>query len=164
MVHRRIGSDAVRSRLRPSAVAARVVLACVLALGAWSASSCGQRKLPFEPGGSGPPPDPNATFTRVQNEVFTGNCVIAGCHATLGAREGMSLAAGQAYGNIVRVPSVERPDLFRINPSNPDLSYMVKKLRGDADITGLRMPDGGSLTPAQIQLVIDWVRRGAPHD
>ncbi|MDD5563804.1 MAG: hypothetical protein PHQ91_08835 [Thermoanaerobaculaceae bacterium] len=126
-------------------------------------AGCGQRKLPFEPGVI-TPPDPNATFTRVQNEVFTGNCAIAGCHAALGAREGMNLSAGAAYANIVRVPSLERPDLSRIEPGDPDRSYLVKKLRGDPDITGLRMPDGGTLSPAQIQLVIDWTRRGAPND
>jgi len=126
-------------------------------------ASCGQRKLPFEPN-TGPPPDPNATFTRVQNEVFSGNCAIAGCHARLGAQQGMSLAAGTAYANTVRVPSKERPDLFRVSPGNPNGSYLVKKLRGDPDITGLKMPDGGTLTPAQVQLVIDWVRRGAPND
>jgi hypothetical protein len=126
-------------------------------------SSCGERKpLPTEP--TLPPPDPNATFTRVQNEVFTVSCAIAGCHAALGAREGMNLSAGAAYANTVRVPATERPSLSRIEPGDPDLSYLVKKLRGDPDITGLRMPDGGTLTPDEIQLVIDWVRRGAPQE
>jgi hypothetical protein len=126
-------------------------------------SSCGSRKpLPTEP--TSPPPDPNATFTRVQDEVFTVSCAIAGCHAALGAREGMDLSAGAAYGNIVGVPATERPNLNRIEPGDPDLSYLVKKLRGDPDITGLRMPDGGTITPDEIQLVIDWVRRGAPRD
>ena len=135
----------------------------MVVIGSLVVSSCGQRKLPFEPT-VGPPPNPSATFTRVQNEVFTVNCAIAGCHAALGARQGMNLSAGAAYGNTVRVPSVERPDLNRIEPGDPDRSYLVKKLRGDPDITGLRMPDGGSLTSADIQLVIDWVRRGAPND
>lgn len=140
-----------------------LLLALVLLEGALIVVSCGQRKLPFEPV-VGPPPDPNATFTRVQSQVFTVSCAIAGCHATLGAQQGMSLAAGAAYGNIVRVPSVERPDLNRVEPGDPDRSYLIKKLRGDPDITGLRMPDGGTLTADQLQLVIDWVRRGAPHD
>ena len=126
-------------------------------------SSCGERKpLPFEP--TVPPPDPSATFTRVQNEVFTVSCAIAGCHAALGAREGMTLSAGAAYANTVLVPATEQPSLHRVEPGDPDRSYLVKKLRGDPDITGIRMPDGGTLTPAEIQLVIDWVRRGAPHD
>lgn len=152
-----------RARFTPAFSGGRLVYALALLVGALVAAGCGQRKLPFEPGVV-TPPDPNATFTRVQNEVFTGNCAIAGCHAALGAREGMNLSAGAAYANTVRVPSVERPDLSRVEPGDPDKSYLVKKLRGDPDITGLRMPDGGSLTSAQIQLVVDWVRRGAPKD
>lgn len=141
----------------------RAALALALGVAAVVASGCGEKKLPFEPTVS-PTPNPSATFTRVQNEIFTANCAIAGCHASLGPQQGMSLAAGAAYGNIVRVHSVERPDLNRIEPGSPDRSYMVKKLRGDPDITGLRMPNGGTLTAAQIQLVIDWVQRGAPQD
>lgn len=134
------------------------VLAAALA-----AAGCGQRKLPFEPAVA-PTPNPSATFTRVQAVVFTPNCAAAGCHSSLSPQEGMSLAAGAAYGSIVRVPSVERPDLARVEPGDPDRSYLVKKLRGDPDITGVRMPNGSTLSPDEIQLVIDWVRRGAPKD
>ena len=144
-------------------VALRASLAFATLAVAFVATGCGERKLPFEPP-VGPTPNPSATFTRVQNEVFTPNCAVAGCHSTLGPQQGMSLAAGTAYGNIVRVPAVERASLNRVEPGNPDRSYLVKKLRGDPDITGVRMPDGGTLTPAEIQLVIDWVRRGAPND
>ncbi|HPS77097.1 MAG TPA: hypothetical protein PLS53_02975 [Thermoanaerobaculaceae bacterium] len=140
-----------------------VPLAGWVLVGALLAVGCGDRKLPTEPA-AGPTPNPSATFTRVQNEVFTPNCVIAGCHATAGARQGMSLAPGTAYGSIVGVPSVERSDLNRVEPGDADRSYLVKKLRGDPDITGVRMPDGGTLTAAEIQLVIDWVTRGAPND
>jgi hypothetical protein len=154
------GSGTVRSI---ASSASGLALAFALAVIIGLAASCGEVKLPLA-ADTGPQPDPNATFTRVQNEVFTGNCVIAGCHAALGAQRGMSLKAGSAYGNIVGVPSVEMPSLNRIQPGNPDKSYMVKKLRGDADISGVRMPDGGSLSPDKVQLVIDWVRRGAPND
>jgi hypothetical protein len=140
-------------------------LACGLALGLAAAVSagCGKTKLPFA-AETGPPPDPNATFTRVQALVFTPNCAVAGCHAALGPQQGMSLAASASYADTVGARSTERPDLNRIEPGDPDRSYLVKKIRGDADITGVRMPDGGSLTADQIQLVIDWVRRGAPRD
>ncbi len=163
MVERGGGPCRWGKKSRPTPLAGRLLFALALAAGALAGAGCGQRKLPFEPGVV-TPPDPNATFTRVQNEVFTGNCAIAGCHAALGAREGMNLSAGAAYADTVGVPSLERPDLKRIEPGDPDRSYLVKKLRGDPDITGLRMPDGGTLTPAQIQLVIDWTRRGAPKD
>lgn len=128
-----------------------------------AAAGCGTKKtLPFEPGGG--PPSPDATFTRVQNEVFSVSCALSGCHSGASPTGGMNLSAGVAYGNIVGVPSTERADLDRIQPGDPDRSYMVKKLRGDADIVGSRMPLVGSITAAQLQLVVDWVRRGAPHD
>jgi hypothetical protein len=100
----------------------------------------------------------------VQSEVFSVNCALSGCHAGTAPTGGMNLSAGAAYGNIVGVPSTERSDLHRIEPGDPNRSYLVKKIRGDADIVGSPMPLIGSLTDAQRQLVIDWVRRGAPHD
>jgi hypothetical protein len=129
---------------------------------AWT--GCGKMKpLPTEPDGGGPPP-PDATFTRVQTEVFSVSCALAGCHAGNAPTAGMDLSAGVAYGNIVGVTSTERADLKRIEPGDPDRSYLVKKIRGDADISGGTMPLVGSITGGQRQLVIDWVRRGAPQD
>ncbi len=62
--------------------------------------SCGKLKeLPTSPGGgSGEPIDPTATFTRVQNEIFTSSCASIGCHDTLGQQQGLILIKGQAYG------------------------------------------------------------------
>ena len=126
-------------------------------------AACGTKKaLPFEPGGG--PPSPDATFTRVQSDVFTVSCALSGCHAGSAPTAGMNLSAGFAYGNTVGVPSTERGDLQRIAPGDPERSYLVKKLRGDADIVGSPMPLIGSITAGQRQLVIDWVRRGAPND
>jgi hypothetical protein len=130
---------------------------------ALAAAGCGDRKtLPLEPGGG--PPSPDATFTRVQAEVFSVSCALAGCHSGTAPTAGMNLSAGVSYGNIVGVTSTERGDLHRIEPGDPDRSYMVKKIRGDPDIVGSQMPLVGSITTGQRQLVIDWVRRGAPND
>jgi len=135
------------------------LLATTLAL-----SGCGKMKpLPTEPGGEEPPPA-DATFTRVQTEVFSVSCALSGCHAGSAPTAGMDLSAGAAYGNIVGVTSTERGDLKRIEPGDPNRSYLVKKIRGDSDITGGTMPLIGSITTGQRQLVIDWVRRGAPQD
>lgn len=141
----------------------RALLTAFLA-GTLAWTGCGKMKpLPTEPDGGGPPP-PDATFTRVQAEVFSVSCALAGCHAGSAPTAGMNLSAGVAYGNIVGVTSTERGDLLRIEPGDPDRSYLVRKIRGDADIVGSPMPLIGSLTSAQRQLVIDWVRRGAPND
>jgi hypothetical protein len=76
----------------------------------------------------------------------------------------MELTAGRAYGQTVGVASVGSTRL-RVAPGNVPGSYLVSKIRGDATITGDRMPLGGPyLSPAREQLVVDWIRRGAPND
>jgi hypothetical protein len=137
------------------------LIALLAATLAWM--GCGKMKpLPTEPGGGEPSPD--ATFTRVQAEVFSVSCALSGCHAGSAPAAGMDLSAGVAYGNTVGVTSTERGDLNRIEPGDPEHSYLVKKIRGDSDITGGAMPLIGSITTGQRQLVIDWVWRGAPRD
>jgi hypothetical protein len=130
-------------------------------------AGCGQLKeLPTTPGsgGGGDPIDQTATFTRVQNEIFTPTCAKLGCHDTLGQQSAQVLTSGRAYANVVGVPSVEMPQLMRVTPSDPASSYLYRKITG-AGITGDRMPQGlPPLTDAQIKLVRDWIRRGAPND
>lgn len=125
---------------------------------------CGESKrLPTEPDGGGP--DPNATFSRVQGEVFSPSCALSGCHAGAGPAAGLDLGVGAARANLVRVPSSERSDLYRVLPRDPAASYLVKKLRGDPDIAGSRMPlDRPPLGASHLQLVSDWIERGAPED
>ena len=128
-------------------------------------AGCGKLKeLPTEPTGSGDPIDPTATFTRVQNEIFTPTCAQIGCHDRLGRQEDQQLSAGIAYAQIVNHASVEMPQLNRVTPSDPANSYLYRKITG-AGITGDRMPQGGPyLNDAQIKLIRDWIRRGAPND
>lgn len=137
-----------------------VVLAILLA-------SCGRLKeTPTDPttSGGGDPVDPSATFARVQNEVFTPTCARLGCHDTLGQQSQQVLTAGRAYVNTVGVPSVELPQLMRVTPGDPTNSYLYRKIIG-SNITGDRMPQGlPPLSDAQIKLVRDWIRRGAPND
>ena len=137
-----------------------------LAVAVIAAAGCGTVKSPTEP-----PPVSNGpggqafTFARIQAEIFTPNCAKAGCHVTDTATGGMILEAGRAYGQIVNQPSTES-SLDRIEPGDPERSYMVKKLRGDPDITGSQMPfdNPGSLTREQMDGLIGWVRAGAPNN
>ena len=127
-------------------------------------TACGELKTPTSPDGGGDPIDPSATFTRVQNEVFTPTCAVIGCHDPLGQSSQMVLTQGQAYGQIVNRPSVEMTSLMRVQPNDPASSYLYRKITG-AGITGERMPLGGPpLSAAQIDLVRNWIRRGAPND
>jgi hypothetical protein len=127
-------------------------------------AACGELNTPTSPTSGGPPPDPSATFTRVQNEVFTPNCTTIACHDPLGQESQMVLTAGRAYANIVNVPSVEMPSLSRVTPGDPAASYLFRKIAGSG-ITGDRMPLGQpALSDANMALVRDWIRRGAPND
>lgn len=127
-------------------------------------ASCGKLKeLPTDPGSGTPPPDPTATFTRVKAEILP-TCAAAGCHGTIAPQESLVLAPNTAYANIVNVPSVENSSIKRVAPGDPNNSYLYRKLLGSG-ITGDRMPLGGPyLSDAQIGLVRDWIRRGAPND
>ena len=138
----------------------KALLACAFLL-----VGCGKLKeLPTAPGGGGDPIDPTATFTRVQNEIFTPTCGAIGCHNRLGQQENLILTAGLAYANSVGHPSVEMPQLSRVLPGDFANSYLYRKIIGQG-ITGDRMPQGGPyLTDAQTKLVKDWIRRGAPND
>jgi hypothetical protein len=149
----------VRSRPAPDAALA---LLAVLILGA--ATGCGTVKSPTEPpantGGAALP------FSRIQAEIFTPTCAKAGCHAANSASGGLVLEAGRAYGEIVNRPSTEQSGLRRIEPGDPERSYLIKKLRGDPDITGSQMPQDrpGSLPREQLDGLIAWVRAGVPNN
>src|SRR5206468_3771754 len=100
----------------------------------------------------------------VQNEIFTPTCAVLGCHDPLGRQENMILSSGRAYTNAVGVASNQMPSLMRVAPGDPANSYLYRKITG-VGISGDRMPQAGPPLPdAQIKLVRDWIRRGAPND
>jgi hypothetical protein len=106
-----------------------------------------------------------ATFTAVQTRIFDASCAFSGCHGGASPAQGMNLTAGMAYGNIVNVPSVEQPARDRIEPDDPDSSYLYLKVIGDASISGGRMPLGNPPLAQELQdLLRDWIERGAPND
>ena len=106
-----------------------------------------------------------ATFTAVQQQIFTQSCAFSGCHGGSSPAQGMDLRAGAAYSNIVNVRSSEMSSLDRIEPSDPDNSYLYLKVIGDSSISGSRMPRGRApLSQNLIDLLRDWIERGAPND
>lgn len=110
------------------------------------------------------PIDPNATLARIQTTIFTPTCAVAGCHDAFGNSGGLILTAGQSWGNLVNQPSTEIPALDRIEPGDPDQSYLYRKILG-VGIVGERMPAFGPPLPDEsIRLIRDWIRRGAPND
>jgi hypothetical protein len=109
------------------------------------------------------PTNPVATsdFQQIQDTIFTPICTA--CHIGANAPQGLRLDAANSYAMIVNVASSEVPGLMRINPGNPDASYLVQKIQGTA-AQGVRMPANGPpyLAQDQIDLVRRWVAAGAP--
>ena len=96
--------------------------------------------------------------------IFGESCARAGCHSSPNPQQGMDLSRDQFYASIVDVPSRERPELKRVDPGQPDSSYVVMKIEGHPDIIGTRMPfTGETLSEDEVQSIRTWIRR-LPED
>lgn len=102
------------------------------------------------------------TLTNVQENIFSINCALSGCHAGASPQLGQNLSEGQAFSNIVNVPSIEMPSLFRVDPFDPDMSYLFLKITGAAGIVGGQMPLGRTpLSAEEIETIRQWIENGA---
>lgn len=105
---------------------------------------------------------PAVTLASLQTAVFGPRC--SGCHNGSGGGlpGSMNLStAGASYAALVGVASTEVPSLQRVNPNDPDISYLIDKLEGTQTV-GVRMPQGGPfLDQATINEVRAWIQAGA---
>jgi len=150
----------------PGAARPAVALAFLATLTLAATAGCGGKvRSPTEPAATGPGAQA-FTFAQIQAGIFSPSCAKSGCHTSAAASGGLVLEAGLAYGDIVGRPAQEAPQLDYIRPGNPDASYLLKKVRGDADISGSRMPRDGPpfLTPQQIAGLAAWIQAGAPNN
>lgn len=122
---------------------------------------------------AGPTPNLEPTFESIQRDIFettdvAGRVACVSCHTNVGRvpSGGMNLLHDVAYDQIVNVNSTQVPSLKRVNPGNPDASYMVHKIEGLPGIVGRRMPFNGPpyLTDGQIQIMRRWIEIGAPRN
>ena len=104
-------------------------------------------------------PPIEATLESIQDNVFTPICT--NCHAGAGAPQGLRLEEGMSRAMLVNVPSVEVPGTLRVDPGNPDDSYLIHKIEGTAAVGG-RMPLGGqALSQDTIDAIRQWITDGA---
>jgi hypothetical protein len=110
---------------------------------------------PVQPGA------PASDFQEIQDTIFTPICSV--CHAGANAPQGLRLDAGNSYALLVNVASAEVPGTMRVNPGNPNASYLVQKIEGTAAV-GVRMPANGPpyLPQDRVDLVRRWIAAGAP--
>jgi hypothetical protein len=148
----------------------RLCLAAVAVVGlAGAATGCDEKLDTI----TGPSPDLTPTFSSIQKEIFetadaNGRQACTVCHTNVGRTPagGLNLVAGSSYATLVNAASLGKPGEVLVIPGNPDASYLVKKLEGDSDITGKRMPRNGPpyLTSGQILVIRRWIQEGAKTD
>jgi hypothetical protein len=90
---------------------------------------------------------------------------VSGCHTGGSPPQGLNLEADQSYGLLVDVPSNEVASVDRVEPGEPDNSYLIRKLEGTASV-GARMPGDGPpyLTREQMDIIRQWISDGATDD
>jgi hypothetical protein len=122
---------------------------------------------------AGPTPNLVPTFSSIQREIFnttdsSGRLACVNCHTDQGRTPagGLLLVEGRSYQALINVPSRVKAGAVLVVPDNPDASYLVHKLEGRSDITGLRMPRGSGpfLTTGQMDIVRRWIALGAKND
>ena len=116
------------------------------------------------------------SFTNDLQPILARTCAVEGCHAQpeLGdplypngqAGGDLVMEGAIAYPNLVNAPSSEVPSLDRVEPFDVERSYLIRKLRGDADIVGDRMPQDGPpyLSVEMIDMFIRWIEAGATRN
>jgi hypothetical protein len=77
-----------------------------------------------------------------------------GCHGGGSPAAGLELSPEGAYDALMASPGM-------VVPGDPDGSYLVQKMRGDAGIYGDPMPPTAGATDTQVGVVVDWIADGA---
>lgn len=119
--------------------------------------------------GSGLPPSlpPGAfgpNFSEIQANVLTPTCATTGCHQGGGAPQGLRLDVANSYGLLVGVPSSQAPAVMRVAPGDPNNSYLIQKLEGNAS-GGAQMPlNAPPVEQASIDVIRQWISDGAIDD
>ena len=105
-------------------------------------------------------PPTDITLAQISEQIFSKSC--ANCHGGGAPAANLSLEAESVAAEIIGVASTQLADLKRVDPGNPEGSYLLKKLRGDSDIVKGQMPLGGVLPDEQIEMIREWIAGGAP--
>jgi hypothetical protein len=115
------------------------------------------------------------SFSKEVLPVFQASCAFASCHGSQNLN-GIFLGARSSPTKIREALLAQPPKstgaMPYVTPSDPERSYLLRKLDGNfCDITctdgrcGERMPKGGDpIATEERQLVADWIAAGAPDN
>lgn len=98
--------------------------------------------------------------------ILTRRCATSGCHVGPDAAMDMDLSnPGRTLYTTIRVPSIEVPALYRITPFDPEQSWLVLEIGGEAYKT-LSNPIFGPhvdvrLTTGELAVLRAWIWAGA---
>ena len=138
----------------------RPLRACLLLL-AVSVAACGCDSPTGPTVETAPPSGLQPTLSSIQREIFNPSCVEHhGDHAFEGD---LDLRDGQSYSQLVNHPAFQVP-LDRVEPNDPQNSYLMLKLEGTTGIVGDRMPPSAPLSSAQIDVIRQWINAGAQNN
>jgi hypothetical protein len=119
-----------------------------------AAGFAGSSALP--PPTSPPPAAFGPNFSEIQASVFTPTCATSTCHAGATPGGGLNLEAANSYTMLVGIQSSQDAGFMRVQPGNPDNSYLIQKLEGTAS-GGVPMPPSGALPQADIDTIRQWI-------
>lgn len=110
-------------------------------------------------------------WSEIQAQVLGPQC--AGCHGGSAGLAGLG-GCNSGYASLVDVASSEHTTMDRVEPGDPDASWLMHKLDGTQGIftaqcfgnfCGNRMPLGGPfLSQADLDAVRAWIANGAAND
>ena len=122
-------------------------------------AACGSGDGFVGSGGAGGPLAPN--FDSIQANIFEPLC--EHCHSGANAPVGLRLDAANSYALLVGVASVERPNMLRVAPGDPNNSYLIQKLEGTAARRRAHAgrPAGVAASRHQHHSAVDHRRRAA---
>ena len=112
----------------------------------------------------GEPEPTGPTLSGDVQPLFSRNCATYGCHGGPELQTGLDLNEGAAHGSLVGVASAQRPEMLRVAPGEPDASYLLVKMRGEADEGDLMPPGFAPLAETDLSVVEEWIAAGALDD
>lgn len=115
----------------------------------------------FDPGDAGRCVDNDSDTVAA---IFERTCGGAACHiGEESPAHGLDLGADAAREGLVGVPSIEAPDMLRVDPGWPEDSYLYCKLVAECDDrVGERMPAGAPpLSDSDLEAIRRWIAAGA---
>lgn len=90
--------------------------------------------------------------------IVAHSCGVSGCHRGKYPTGGMNLEPDKILTSTLNVPSQEASDRKRIDTINPEKSYLLAKIKGEAGIVGQRMPFRRDPLPEdQIKAIETWI-------